>query len=353
MAILTGTGDLISYQPERNGIQLHAYVFGVRRVNVFLTGGAGFVGSHLAERLLEQEHHVMLVDNFDPFYARELKEANLLSIRHHPCLQVVEADICDKESLRRLAGQHDAIVHLAAKVGVRASVADPISCLRVNVLGTQVLLELAREWGVARFIFASSSSVYGNNPRAPWSESESVGFPVSPYASSKVSCELLGHVYSHLYGIRFTALRLFSVYGPRQRPDLVIRRFAELMLAGRSISIHGDGMAARDYTHIDDVISAIMAAIYRRGSSFEIFNIGGNRPVTLLEVVYNLEQTIGRTAIVDYLPSCPGDVIQTHADCSKAAGLLGYMPRVPFEHGIARFVAWLGAGEGFCMSARR
>jgi UDP-glucuronate 4-epimerase len=295
----------------------------------------------------------MLVDNFDPFYARELKEANLVHIRHHPCLRVVEADICDKESLRLLAADYDAIVHLAAKVGVRSSLADPISCQRVNVLGTQVLLEFAREWGVARFIFASSSSVYGNNPRTPWSESESVEFPVSPYASSKVSCELLGHVYSHLYGIWFTALRLFSVYGPRQRPDLVIRRFTELMLAGRPIPIYGDGTARRDYTHIDDAISAVLAAIDRSGSLFEILNIGGNRPVNLLDVVRSLEQALGRTAVVDYVPGCPGDVIQTHADCRNAARILGYVPQVPFDEGIARFVAWLRAGEGFCVRVGR
>lgn len=315
-------------------------------MNFLLTGGAGFIGSHLAEHLLDEGHRVVLVDNFDPFYPREFKEANLLTIRHHPYLRLVEADICNKDSLRFLSARYDAIVHLAAKVSVRSSLADPISYQRVNVLGTQVLLELAKEWGVPRFIFASSSSVYGNNPHTPWSENESVAFPISPYASSKASSELLGHVYSHLYGIRFTALRLFSVYGPRQRPDLALRRFTELMLAGRPILIHGDGTATRDYTHIDDVILALRATIEGHDSSFEIFNIGGNGPITLLKLVHTLEKTLGRTAVVQYLPGCPGDVIHTGADYSKAARILGYAPQVPFEEGVARFVSWFRTGEG-------
>jgi UDP-glucuronate 4-epimerase len=315
-------------------------------VNILLTGGAGFVGSHIAEYLLDEGHRVVLVDNFDPFYPREFKEANLLPIRHHPCLRFVEGDICNKDSLRPLSARYDAIIHLAAKVGVRSSLADPTSYQRVNVLGTQILLELAKEWGIPRFIFASSSSVYGNNPHRPWSENESVAFPVSPYASSKTSSELLGHAYSHLYGIRFTALRLFSVYGTRQRPDLVIRRFTELMLAGRPIAMHGDGTASRDYTHIDDVTLAVRAAMERHGSSFEVFNIGGNSPMTLLDVVHTLEKALGRRASIEHLPGCPGDVLHTCADYSKATRILGYAPQVPFEEGVARFVSWFHATGG-------
>ena len=321
---------------------------GARPLNFLLTGGAGFVGSHLAEQLLGEGHRVVLVDNFDPFYCRELKEANLLPIRNHPNLRLVEADICDKESLLPVAGQYDAIIHLAAKVGVRSSVADPISCGRVNVLGTQILLELAKQWGVSRFVFTSSSSVYGNSPHTPWSENESAAFPVSPYASSKASAEMLGHVYSHLYGIQFTALRLFSVYGPRQRPDLVIRRFTERILAGCPIFMHGDGTASRDYTHIDDVIAGIRAAIERDDSSFEVFNIGSNRPVTLVQVVRTLENALGCRAEVSYLPGCPGDAIHTGSDCSKAGRILGYVPQVSFEEGVAGFVSWFrGLGQSY------
>lgn len=315
-------------------------------MNILLTGGAGFVGSHLTERLLQGGHHVVLVDNFDPFYPRGFKEANLLPVRHHPRLRVVEADICDEESFRPLSMRYDAIVHLAAKVGIRSSIEYPVSCQRVNVLGTQILLDLAKKWGVTQFVFASSSSVYGNNPHTPWSENESIEFPVSPYASSKASSELLGRVYSHLYGIRFTALRLFSVYGPRQRPDLVVSRFTQLMLAGHPIPIYGDGSASRDFTYIDDVILALQAAIEEDGSSFEILNIGGNGSTTLLDVVHTLQKLLGRTAVLEYRPGCPGDVIHTRADCGRAASILGYVPQVAFEEGVARFVSWFHAYRG-------
>jgi UDP-glucuronate 4-epimerase len=211
-------------------------------MHVLVTGAAGFIGSHLVDSLLRDGHQVTALDNFDPFYARATKEQNIEAHRQHAGWRLVEADLRDGDSMRqRLAGDFDVVVHLAAKAGVRPSVLDPISYQDVNVRGTQNLLELARKWGVRQFVFASSSSVYGVNPRLPWSEDDHVLQPISPYASTKVSGELLGHVYSHLYGMRFIGLRFFTVYGPRQRPDLAIHKFAREMIAGRPVPVFGDG----------------------------------------------------------------------------------------------------------------
>lgn len=310
--------------------------------HVLVTGGAGFIGSHLIDSLLSDGCDVTAVDNFDLFYARADKEANIESHRRNMRWRLVEADIRDVSALRRsLPGRYDAVVHLAAKAGVRPSIADPLGYQDVNVRGTQNLLELTREWEVPQFVFASSSSVYGINPRVPWREDDAVLKPISPYASTKVSGELLGHVYSHLYGIRFLALRFFTVYGPRQRPDLAIHKFARLIKTGAPIPVYGDGSTRRDYTFIDDVIAGVRAAIEYTASPYEVINLGNNQTVTLQEMIAGLEDALGVRAKIQRLPEQAGDVPQTWASIDKARALLGYRPRTSYRDGAARFVEWL------------
>jgi len=309
--------------------------------HVLVTGGAGFIGSHLVDSLLADGFDVTVVDNFDPFYARAAKEANIERHRQNGRWHLVEADVREISALRRsLTGRYGAIVHLAAKAGVRPSISDPIGYQEVNVGGTQNLLELAREWRVPHFVFASSSSVYGVNPRVPWREDDAVLQPISPYASTKVSGELLGHVYSHLYGIRFLALRFFTVYGPRQRPDLAIHRFARLMRLGESVPMYGDGSSRRDYTYIDDVIAGVRAALEYSSSAYEVINLGNNQTVTLREMIAGLEDALGIRATIQRLPEQPGDVPQTWASIDKARTLLGYAPRTSYPDGVRSFAEW-------------
>jgi UDP-glucuronate 4-epimerase len=307
-----------------------------------VTGGAGFIGSHLVDRLLGEGHRVTVLDNFDPFYDPAVKERNIEPHLTHSEYRLVRADLRDGEAMRQqLEGGYDAIVHLAACAGVRPSIENPARYQEVNVGGTQNLLELAREWGVEQFVFASSSSVYGISPNVPWKEDEPGLRPISPYASTKVSCELLGHVYSHLYGIRFIGLRFFTVYGPRQRPDLAIHKFSRMILAGEAIPFYGNGDTSRDYSYIDDIISGIHSAIHYRDSRYEILNLGNDRPVTLNELVECIEQALGRKAVLKRLPEQPGDVPHTRADVTKSAALLGYHAVTPLSVGIGHFVEWL------------
>ena len=314
--------------------------------HVLVTGGAGFIGSHLVDSLLSDGCDVTVVDNFDPFYARADKEANIESHRGNTRWRFVEADIRDVSAIRQsLPDRFDVIVHLAAKAGVRPSIADPLGYQDVNVRGTQNLLELAREWRVPQFIFASSSSVYGINPQVPWREDAAVLKPISPYASTKVSGELLGHVYSYLYGIRFLALRFFTVYGPRQRPDLAIHKFARLIELGEPVPVYGDDSTRRDYTYIDDIVAGVRAAIEYTASPYEIINLGNNQTVTLSEMIAGLEDALGVKAKIQRLPEQAGDVPQTWASIDKARALLGYDPRTAFRDGVKRFAEWLRAGQ--------
>jgi UDP-glucuronate 4-epimerase len=312
-------------------------------MRMLLTGGAGFIGSHVVDALLRQGHYVTVLDNFDDFYARELKEENIRAHRIHPRWRLLELDLRDGELVRRsLSGlMFEVIVHLAAKAGVRPSINDPIGYQDVNVRGTQNLLEFARESGCRRFVFGSSSSVYGVNPRVPWSEDDHVLEPISPYASTKVSGELLGHVYSHLYGIRFVALRLFSVYGPRLRPDLAIHKFARLIEAGEPIPVFGSGDTRRDYTYIDDIVDGIVRAVDYDASQYEVINLGNSHTVTMREMIDGLETALGKRARIECLPAAVGDVPQTWADVSKARRLLGFTPRTPYADGARQFVSWL------------
>lgn len=312
------------------------------RRKVLVTGGAGFIGSHLVDRLLAEGDQVTVVDNFDPFYDPEMKRANIAGHLECPGFRLVELDIRDYAALRNeLSGDFDVIVHLAAKAGVRPSIKDPITYYEVNVQGTQNLLELAREWGIKQFVFASSSSVYGINPRVPWRENDHDLQPISPYASTKLSGELLGHVYSHLYGVRFVALRFFTVYGPRQRPDLAIHKFARLIREGKPIPVYGDGSAARDYSYIDDIVEGIARSITFTSAPFARINLGSDKPVLLRDMIAALEGALGERAEVQRLPDQPGDVPRTWADLSLSDELLGVLPRTPFEEGLQRFVEWL------------
>jgi len=309
--------------------------------HVLVTGAAGFIGSHLVDALLAAGWRVTGVDSFDPFYAPGIKERNVAPHLRHPHYALARTDIRDAAALDALATRYDAIVHLAARAGVRPSIADPLAYQQVNVAGTQNILELARRSGTSHVVFASSSSVYGVNPNTPWSERDYVLQPISPYASTKVSGELLGHVYSHLYGIRFIALRFFTVYGPRQRPDLAIHGFARRMLAGTPIPVFGDGTTRRDYTYIADIVAGVQAALDYDRSRYEVINLGNDRTVTLSEMIAQLERALGVTARIDRQPEQPGDVPQTWASIDKATSLLGYRPETPFAAGVDRFCAWL------------
>lgn len=314
--------------------------------NALVTGGAGFIGSHLVDRLLAEGWRVTVVDNFDPFYDPTIKEKNIEFHLRHPNYTLMRADIRDLDNMKsRLSGDYDVIVHLAAKAGVRPSIKYPITYQEVNVRGTQNMLELAREWGIKQFVFASSSSVYGVSPNVPWREDDNVLKPISPYAATKVAGELLGHVYSHLYGIRFISLRLFTVYGPRQRPDLAINKFSRLMLKGEPVPVYGDGSSSRDYTYIDDIVHGIRAAMDYTGSSYEIINLGNNRTVSLIEMIHTLEEILSIKAKVHYLPVQPGDVPRTWSDGTKANKLLKFKPKTDFQSGLKFFAEWLKKEE--------
>ncbi len=312
--------------------------------HVLVTGAAGFIGSHLVDRLLRDGVRVTGFDNFDPFYDPAIKARNIAAHLAHPQYTLVRGDLRDAAALAPLETmQLDAVVHLAARAGVQPSLADPVGYQDVNVTGTQYLLELAKRRNIRQFVFASSSSVYGVNPNVPWREDDHVLQPISPYASTKISGELLGHVYSHLYGIRFVGLRFFTVYGPRQRPDLAIHKFARRLLAGQPITLYGDGSTRRDYTYVADVVDGIRAALDYSASGYEIINLGNDRTVTLLELVRQLEATLGVSAVVEHLPEQAGDVSQTWASVTKAGALLGYAPQTTFADGLARFAEWLAA----------
>ncbi len=306
---------------------------------ILITGAAGFIGSNLINRLLLSGlYQVIGFDNFDDFYSREQKERNVAPFLSHPDFQFSEGDIRNLEDLLAL-GDLDVIVHLAAKAGVRPSIKNPVLYQEVNVGGTQNLLEFARQKNIKQFVFASSSSVYGINENIPWNEEEKLK-PISPYASTKLSCEMLGHVYSHLYGIRFLALRFFTVYGPAQRPDLAIYKFFDSISKGQAIPVFGDGSTSRDYTFVEDTIQGIEAAINYTKSDFEIINLGNHQTATLSELIAAIEKILGKKAMIDRQPEQPGDVPQTYADISKAQRLLNYHPETGLETGLIKFYDW-------------
>ncbi len=309
---------------------------------ILIAGGAGFIGSSLINELIENHSlKITCLDNFDPFYSPKVKKNNIKSFLKKTNFNLVKADIRNLRQIKsKIAKHYDLIIHLAAKVGIKPSLVDPTIYSEVNILGTQNLLELAREVGCKQFIFASSSSVYGVNPNVPWQEDDSMLMPISPYGSSKISGELLGYVYSKLYNLQFIGLRFFSVYGPRQRPDLVIHKFTKLISEGKPITLFGEGKTKRDYTYIDDIVSGIIAALDYSRSRYEIINLGNNESVELYKLVQMLEKVLGKKAIVNKLPEQLGDAPVTFADISKAQKILNYQPKTTLFDGLQEYVSW-------------
>ncbi len=308
---------------------------------ILVTGGAGFIASHLCEALLAQGAELVVIDDFNDFYDPATKEGNIASFRDQ--VRLVRGDIRDVELVDSLftENQFDQVFHFAARAGVRPSIANPRLYISTNIDGTLNLLEGCRKTGVRSFIFASSSSVYGVNEKVPFAEEDLIQRTISPYAATKLASEQLCSNYSYLYGIRCICLRFFTVYGPRQRPDLAISKFTRQILADQAIDQYGDGRTARDYTFIEDIINGVMAAKSYTGSDFEIINLGGSAANTLSQLIAGIEEVLGRKAKINYLPDQPGDVPLTFADVSKANQLLGYSPGTPLRQGLQKYVEWV------------
>jgi len=311
-------------------------------VNFLVTGGAGFIGSHVCERLLNSGHSVWAFDDLNTFYDPQLKRRNIRDIQSlAKPFEFTQGDLTDRSALDELFGsvKFDQVIHLAARAGVRPSLAEPALYQRVNVEGTVNILEAARLTGVKKITIASSSSVYGVNSKVPFAESDPIFAAISPYAASKLACEALGHVYHHVYGMDVAMLRFFTVYGPRQRPDLAIHKFAKLIHAGKPIPVFGDGSTARDYTYVTDTVDGVIACTQKE-LGFEIFNLGESQTVTLSYLIELLEKELGKKAIIDRQSPQPGDVPITFADISKARAKLGYNPHIKIEQGIKMFIDW-------------
>lgn len=311
-------------------------------MTILVTGGAGFIGSHLCEHFLSKGHRVISLDNFDDFYNPAIKEQNINSLLKNENYELVRGDIRDAAVLKNIFEKNtvDCVVHLAAKAGVRPSIQQPVHYMDVNVNGTANLLESMRRAGVNRFVFGSSSSIYGNQEKMPFSETDDVSRPISPYAASKHSGELISYTYHHLYGMDVACLRFFTVYGPRQRPDLAIHKFTQLALDGQPIPLYGDGGTRRDYTFVGDIVQGISKLIESKDWRYEVFNLGCGNPVTLLDMVKAVEQALGKPLEINFLEKQPGDVEQTHADIRKAQAFFGYQPTVSLQEGVRQFVEW-------------
>ncbi len=315
--------------------------------HVLITGGAGFIGSHTARRLVARGDRVTVLDDFNDFYDPALKRANARALLATGGVDLVEGDIRDAALVDRLfaTGRFDAVIHLAARAGVRPSLQEPILYEDVNCIGTLRLLEAARRHGPENFVFASSSSVYGINEKIPFAESDPVELPISPYATTKRAGELLCFNYSHLYGLKTSCLRFFTVYGPSQRPEMAIAKFTDLLARGESLPLFGTGQTRRDYTFIDDIVDGVVAAL-DLAPRFEIFNLGGSQTTRLSDLVHWIAEELGVEPKVEMLPEQPGDVPITFADVTKAGELLGYAPKVPIREGLARYVAWYRGRAG-------
>ncbi len=321
--------------------------------SILLTGGAGFIGSHVAEALLRRGDGLTIVDNLHDFYSPLWKKQNLQDIQRAGPFDFYDVDICDKAKIRDVVSRSrpDVIVHLAARAGVRPSIEEPSAYVEVNINGTLNLLELCREFQVRQFVFGSSSSVYGTTSRAPFSEDQVDLRPISPYAATKLAGEMLSYTYAHLFKVPVICLRFFTVYGPRQRPDLAIHKFTSLIESGKPVPVFGDGSTGRDYTFIDDIVAGVLAAVEYEPSTtpgaapFEIFNLGNSHPVKLSQLVELLEHATGKKAIRNQRPLQPGDVPLTWADVSKAGRLLGYRPATDLDQGLNKFVAWYRAAD--------
>jgi len=318
-------------------------------MHILITGGAGFIGSNLIKTIFRDHSPVKItcIDNFDPFYPAEIKQFNIREFKDRPDFVFLPDDISVTtagELTALIKEPVDCIVHIAAKAGVRPSIENPMSYQLANVIGLQNMLEFAKEKKVKQFVFASSSSVYGVNDHYPWKEDEKL-MPISPYASTKLSGEMMGHVYSKLFGIRFIALRFFTVYGPGQRPDLAIHKFTKAIVKGTPVMMYGDGSTSRDYTFVEDTVQGIIGAINYTASDFEIINLGNNYTVSLKELIAAIEEVTGKKAIIEKHPEQPGDVPRTFADISKAKALLGYNPQTQIGEGLKKFYTWFSENK--------
>lgn len=311
---------------------------------ILVTGAAGFIGSHLCEKLLENKISVIGIDNFDPFYSPDIKKRNLGNFKNHPEFKFYELSINDIPSLEKVFSKHQFshIVHLAAKAGVRPSIIQPFAYKRVNIDGTLNLLEMARQHEINKFIFASSSSVYGNNRKVPFNEDDSVDNPISPYAATKKAGELICYTYHHLYNIHIYALRFFTVYGPRQRPEMAIHKFTRQIDMGETVELYGHGEPKRDYTYIDDILNGILRAI-EKVDGYEIINLGESKTISTNQLIDVIEQKLGKKANCIETEMQPGDVDMTFADINKAQKLLNYNPSTQIKEGITKFVEWYKA----------
>ncbi|MBR3676492.1 MAG: SDR family NAD(P)-dependent oxidoreductase [Alphaproteobacteria bacterium] len=307
-----------------------------------ITGGAGFIGSNLADSLLNDGHEIVVIDNFNDYYDIEIKETNVAAHMNNQHYKIYHADIEDMEALQKIFAENkfDAVVHLAARAGVRPSLERPLDYVNSNIFGTVNILECMKNNACKKLVIASSSSVYGNCKAEKFSEDLKVTEPISPYAATKSACEQLCYTWHHLYGINVVALRFFTVYGPRQRPDLAISKFCRLIDEGKPIQMYGDGTTKRDYTFIEDIVAGIKASIAYDKTGFEIINLGGGEPITLKRMIATIEESMGKKAEIEHLPMQPGDVEKTVCDYTKAQKLLNYKPNTSFAEGIAKYVAW-------------
>jgi UDP-glucuronate 4-epimerase len=322
-------------------------------MHVIVTGGAGFIGSNLIGQLFRQFPGIKItcIDNFDDFYSVDLKQFNIRDFKPDPGFHFLYTDIATataEELYETIPDPVDVIVHIAAKAGVRPSIENPLAYQQTNVIGLQHLLDFTKAKQIKQFVFASSSSVYGINSHFPWKEEEQL-MPISPYAMTKLAGEMLGHVYSKLFGIRFIALRFFTVYGPSQRPDLAIHKFTKAILKGEPITMYGDGSTSRDYTYVDDTVQGIIAAMQYEQSNFEVINIGNNYSISLKELIQSIEEVTGRKAVIEQMPEQPGDVPKTFADIAKAKQLLGYNPQIQLKDGLQKFYEWFKENEELLM----
>lgn len=310
-------------------------------MKILVTGGAGFIGSHLCEALLKRGDSVVCVDNFNNFYSPKQKKLNIAECLKSPKFKLYKTNVNNIESLRIIFQENkiNKIAHIAAVAGVRKSLEDPFLYGESNIIGTMNMLEMAREFKVKNFVFASSSSVYGNNKKVPFSETDNVDYPISPYAATKKSCELMCHTYHHLYKINTTCLRFFTVYGPRGRPDMAPHKFTKIIDSGEDLPMYGDGTSQRDYTYIDDIISGVVKAI-DKNLGFEVINLGNSKTVNLKYFISVIEGLLGKKAKIKRSPLQSGDVPITFADVSKAKKLLGYNPKTNIEKGMAELVRW-------------
>jgi len=317
-------------------------------MKILITGAAGFIGSHTCESLIKNGNSIIGVDNFDPFYSSKLKELNLEQLSQNSNFRFYKADIRDDKALNQIfsSNQVDVVIHLAAKAGVRPSIKAISEYYDVNINGTISLLESMRKNGIKKMLFASSSSIYGNNEKVPFSEDDRVDNPISPYASTKKSGELLCHVYNHLYNFDITCLRFFTVYGPRQRPDLAIHKFTRLIQENKPIPFYGDGSSSRDYTYIEDIVNGISCALNHL-EGYKIYNLGESKVITLKKLVEVIETILGKKALLNQLPMQQGDVSRTFADISKARAEIGYNPAYDFETGVKKFVDWFKPMSAF------